>query len=152
MDTLAESYLRQALQDALICGSDVLLRDAIDKAESSTSSTSTSIATLLREARDALSDQSSLKATLGNLTQDLLLATTVPKLLERVDRIRIHILEAKNLGLGGEAAVAEAVMRLGKIKSLVALRDKMRSGVEICSLSLMDRLVLQFFLFFSISH
>ena len=147
MDTLAESYLRQALQDALTCGSDVLLRDATDKAESSTSSTSTSIATLLREARDALSDQSRLKATLGNLTQDLLLATTVPKLLERVDSIRIHILEAKNLGLGGEAAVAEAVMRLGKIKSLVALRDKMRAGVEICSLSLMDRLVLQFFFF-----
>ena len=141
LDSLKESYLRQALKDALAVGSDVLLIDAIDKVDACRLGASASLGGIYRQAKEALQEHTKLKATLATLTAALTQASSVPKLLSAVDYIKELVVEARKLGLGEELPVAEAVLRLAKIKGLVGLRNRLRMAIEICSPSLMDRCV-----------
>ena len=142
LDTLKESYVKQQLRDAVDSGSDVLLQDALDKANASRMTTVEAIAPIYKEAQEALADHARLHGTLTNLQQDLARSISVPKLLSNVDILLRQVKEARAMGLGGEPPVLEALLRVGKIKSLVGLRDRMRFAIELCAPSLMERCVL----------
>lgn len=138
LETLEESYIRQQLRDAVDSGSTTLLQAALEKADSSRMTSVDTIAPIYNEARAALADQSHLHETITKLQQDLARSISVPKLLSNVDIILKHVKEARAMGLGGEPPVLEALTRVSKIKSLVAVRDRLRLAIEICSPSLIE--------------
>ena len=134
MDVLSESYVRNQLVDAINSGSGTLMKDAIQLAESHRMT----FLPQLRGCKEALEGHERLHSTLSFLTNELSRSVTVCKLLSKVDLIRKCVQQATAMGLGGEEAVLEAVLRLGKIRNLIAMRDKIRFAVEICSPTQMD--------------
>jgi hypothetical protein len=155
LDTLKESYLRQALKDAIAVGSDLMLQDAVEKVDACRMGAQlpSGLAGIYDQAKAALLEYSQVKTTLAALTSALTYASTVPRLVASVDSVKALVLEARGQGMGNELVVAEAVLRLAKVKNLLELRDRLRMAIEICSPSLMDRWVasLSISLFFFLS-
>lgn len=69
----------------------------------------------------------------------LVKCVTVPKLIANVDALEGMLQQATDLDLAGEYAVQDAAMRLGRVRTLIQLRDRIRFAVEVCSPSKMQR-------------
>ncbi len=135
LEVLNEAYVANQLQEAVTIGSAEILRDAIRLAEEA----HMPYLPQLAEARLRLQSVQFLKSTLASMHGILSKCVTVPKLLAKVDVLQYLVEEATALGLAGEFQVQQAAFRMSKIRSLVALRDKIRFAVEICSPSKMRR-------------
>jgi hypothetical protein len=133
LEVLSEAYVVNQLQEAITIGSVEILRDAIRLAEES----HMPYLTPLREARAKLENVLLLKSTLSAMHGVLSKCVTVPKLLAQVDFLQYQVEEATSMGLAGEAQVQQAAFRISKIRNLIALRDRIRFAVEICSPSKM---------------
>lgn len=69
----------------------------------------------------------------------LVKCVTVPKLIASVDALESMLQQATDLDLAGEYQVQDAAMRLGRVRTLIQLRDRIRFAVEVCSPSKMQR-------------
>ena len=142
LDILNESYVENQIQDAIATNNIDLLTAAIKLAEDSNMPYLKSLQT----ARSCLTSQLQSRSVLGVLSSEMAACTSVPKLLSRVDYIQPLVKGALDLGLDGEYEVQNAVMRIGKIKKLVELRNELRKAVELCSKSRIEMYVVDNFL------
>ena len=134
LEVQGETYMSSQLQTAINTQSVSILKDALATAHSLKMDYLSEYA----EAAALVDDLVHERSVLTTISETLSKCTTVPKLLDRVDEIHECIRGATRLGLSGEYAVHNAAMRLGKIKVLIELRDKMRFAVEIASVIKME--------------
>jgi myosin heavy subunit len=130
LEVLHETHVKNELAFAIRSGTVELLEQAIALAVGNKVLQHLPI---VREARAALNELNQRRSVLSVLEGVLSRCVTVPALLSRVDKIRSLVQQCTELGLGGEYLVTDANIRLKRIATLIAVRDKIRFAVEICS-------------------
>ena len=135
LEVLSEAHVASELKEATEVGSVPLLRAAIRKAEAA----HMPYLPELKTARRTLDNITQLHATLAKLDAVLAKCVTIPVLLDSIDQLQPLVQHASDLGLAGEFQVQDAALRMARIKNLVAVRDRLRFSVEICSPSKMKR-------------
>lgn len=139
LDILNESYVENQLQDAIATLNTDMLTAAIKLAEDS----NMPYIKNLQTAKSFLVNQLQSRSILVILSTEMSACTTIPKLLARIDYIQPLIKGALDMGLGGEYEIQNAVMRVGKIKNLVTVRNEIRKAVELCSKTRMETAMME---------
>lgn len=131
LDVLSESHVANGLSEAIASDSQGLLQDAITSAEESRMQ----YLPEYEQALSALKAHRELREGLVWLQTELDKANDVPEFMESVDYIQRLLKEANSKGLQNERVCRSAVIRLGKVKRLISVRNKIRFEVEIASLT-----------------
>lgn len=130
MEVLSESYIASQLKEAAANDSKHLIEAALRAAKESRMM-------FLPEVTEAMSKLEELKKTRQTLTwlnTELQRATSVPRLIESVDYIQLLLQQAAKRGLHHDPVCQDALKRVGKVKNLLVVRNKMRFHVETGSL------------------
>ena len=129
-EVLAESHIAHQLKEAMASGSLYLLERAMTKAKDSRMTFLSEYEAGLR----ALAVHKRVRQTVTWLDTELTRADTVPKLVESADYIMFLLQQATERGLHHEHVCRTAVERVGKVKNLLRVRNKLRFHVETASL------------------
>jgi hypothetical protein len=126
-----ESYVINALEDAIATANVELLKSAIELTEKN----NMMYLAAYQVAKQTLERSHEKHHVIDLLEQELRLNTnSIPKLIRRIDIIQGYIHQALRLGLASsEAIVHEAAIRITKIQNLIKTRNEMRHAVELCS-------------------
>jgi myosin heavy subunit len=131
MEVLSESYIANQIKEAIASESKFLIEEALKAAKESRMMFLPEVSEGLR----ALEEHKKRRQTLTWLNTELQRASTVPRLIESVDYINLLLQQAARRGLHHDPVCRTAIVRMGKVKNLLAVRNKMRFHVETGSLS-----------------
>jgi hypothetical protein len=130
-----ELFVKLQLDDAVRMRSEELIREAMRLAEDAGM-------TYLEEfsrAKQSFDKEIKRKSVLQHIEIILDRCNTVPNLVKHSDKLNDLVSIATSLGLSGEYLVQDARNRLGRIQSLLRIRNDIRYAVELCSASMMQK-------------
>eukprot|EP00981_Chlorochromonas_danica_P003982 scaffold753_cov164-Ochromonas_danica.AAC.12 len=135
LEVMKERYVENQIREAIDVKSLELLRSAITQAETY----NMPYLPILSEARQVLAGIHNDRAVVSLLADELSRCTSIAILARRHDLLQFLVAEALRRGLHHEPKVSETANRLKKITNVIALRERLRSAVEICSPTRMKR-------------
>ena len=130
-----ELFVKLQLDDAVRMRSEELIREAMRLAEDAGM-------TYLEEfsrAKQSFDKEIKRKGVLQHIQVILDRCNTVPNLVKHSDKLNDLVAFATSLGLSGEYLVQDARNRLGRIQSLLRIRNDIRYAVELFSASMMQQ-------------
>ncbi len=128
---MTEAYIIDQLQDAIKSHSVELLKNAIEMAENS----NLIFPMILQDAKRVLHNVLHKQNTLYDIKAVLDRSTTISALVDNYDELQGLIIVAVKNRLEDESIIHDTVSRLKNVQKLIEIRDRIRNGIELCSIS-----------------